>query len=282
MVSGTTDSQASGRAHGGDTAGRAVVVLGASNVARGWSSLVETIGRLDTAPTDIFSAAGHGRSYGRRSRALARELPGVVECGLWPALDTYQGKVTAALVTDIGNDLLYEQSVDEIEHWVATCLDRLRAHTDRIAMTCLPEVSPQTIGRWRFLFFRTLLVPTCRLNLDEVARRAAALNRALVRLAERSGVELVRHDPVWYGLDPIHVVRRARHTAWARMLSPVWGDSAVVPTRGNGQRKGPRTGPTMARRRGRPRAALRWMFGREQRTSQPSALLGDGGAVSWY
>lgn len=278
--------------HDDDLARRAVVILGASNVARGWTSLVESIHGLCTsgepsdAATDIFSAAGHGRSYGRRSRALARELPSIVDCGLWPALDAYRGEVTTALVTDIGNDLLYEQPVEQIERWVATCIDRLAAHTDRVTLTLLPEVSPRTIGRGRFLFFRTLFVPACRLSLDEIAGRAAALNDALARLAETTGVDLVEHDPAWYGLDPIHVVNRARHTAWERMLSPGLGPSTTAADglRGDGNHLAPTVDRRLSvvRHRGRLRAARRWMFGREQHTSQPCARLVSGGAVSWF
>jgi hypothetical protein len=254
--------------------------------------LVEVIDRLGTReepiawPTDIFSAAGHGRSYGLRSRVLARELPSIVDCGLWPALDAYRGEVTAALVTDVGNDLLYEQSVEQIERWVATCIDRLAAHTDRVVLTLLPEVSPRTIGLARFLFFRTLFVPACRLSLAEIATRAAALNDVLSRLAATAGVRLVAHDPAWYGLDPIHVVSRARHTAWERMLSPGRG---VATTAGDGVEVGDNGIARIedcqlaaVRHRGRLRAARRWMFGREQHTSQPCGRLVGGGAVNWF
>jgi hypothetical protein len=275
-----------------DPARRAVVVLGASNVARGWTSLVEVIHRLGTggeaiaSRTDIFSAAGHGRSYGLRSRVLARELPSIVDCGLWPALDAYRGEVTAALVTDIGNDLLYDQPVEQVERWVATCIDRLAAHTDRVVLTLLPEVSPRTIGRARFLFFRTLFVPACRLSLAEIATRAAALNDVLGRLAATSGARLVEHDPAWYGLDPIHVVSRARHTAWERMLSPGLGVPAAAGDGlvgdGDGVARIEDRHPAAVRHRGRLRAARRWMFGREQHASQPCGRLVGGGAVSWF
>ena len=55
---------------------------------------------------------------------LWRELPGIVECGLWDALAQRPPAPTVALLTDIGNDLLYDVPVPQIVSWVETCLDR--------------------------------------------------------------------------------------------------------------------------------------------------------------
>ncbi len=106
---------------------RRVVVLGASNVARGISVILGTAGRVWGQPLEVFAAYGRGRSYGRPSQVLRRELSGIVECGLWDALRTRDPVPTAALVTDIGNDLVYGRSVDEIGDWVDACLARFAA-----------------------------------------------------------------------------------------------------------------------------------------------------------
>ena len=58
---------------------------------------------------------------------LGRELPGITTCGLWDALAARPPARTAALVTDVGNDLLYGAPVAAILDWVAECLDRLAA-----------------------------------------------------------------------------------------------------------------------------------------------------------
>ena len=62
-----------------------VVLLGASNLTRGISTVVGTARRLLGPMPHVFVAYGHGRSYGVRSRVLIRGLPGILNCGLWPA-----------------------------------------------------------------------------------------------------------------------------------------------------------------------------------------------------
>ena len=95
-------------------AARRVVLLGASNLTKGIGTVVETACRTWGQPLEVHAALGHGRSYGRTTSLLGRQLPGILECGLWPALERTPGVPTAALVTDIGNDLLYGEPVGQI------------------------------------------------------------------------------------------------------------------------------------------------------------------------
>ena len=60
-----------------------VVLLGASNVAKGLGTLLETAHRVWGRPLELFAALGHGRSYGRDTSVFGRVLPGITECGLW-------------------------------------------------------------------------------------------------------------------------------------------------------------------------------------------------------
>ena len=102
-----------------------VVLLGASNLTRGISIVVETARLVLGAPLEVFVAMGHGRSYGKPSRILGRTLPGIVECDLWAALKERPALPTFALVTDIGNDVAYGYETGAIASWVEACLDRL-------------------------------------------------------------------------------------------------------------------------------------------------------------
>ena len=64
-----------------------VVVLGASNVTRGISTIVETAQLAVGGPIDLYAAFGHGRSLGLYTRVLGRGLCSLLDAGLWRALD---------------------------------------------------------------------------------------------------------------------------------------------------------------------------------------------------
>ena len=89
--------------------------------------MLETAGRVWDEPLEVHTALGHGRSYGRNTRVVGVGMPGIADCGLWRHLASARQMPTAALVTDIGNDLLYEEPVARIVGWLETCLDRLAA-----------------------------------------------------------------------------------------------------------------------------------------------------------
>ena len=134
---------------------------------------------------------GHGRSYGQRSRVLGRSLPGIVDCGLWDALPHGGGRPTYALLTDIGNDVMYGASVPSILGWIQTCMDRLLGAQARIAMTLLPMAGIKQLSRWRYEVARTLLFPGTRLSQTDAVSTATQLNDRLRELGHERGVDLV-------------------------------------------------------------------------------------------
>src|SRR5262249_46912085 len=85
---------------------RRVVLLGASNLTLGIGTVLGSAANVWGSPLEVLAALGHGRSYGRATSVMGRQLPGIRECGLWPALGVDGQLPTAALVTDIGNDVL--------------------------------------------------------------------------------------------------------------------------------------------------------------------------------
>jgi hypothetical protein len=253
---------------------RRVILLGASNLTRSISTVVETACRLWSSPLDILAAFGHGRSYGARHWLLGRELPGIVECGLWDALKNRPPAPTAALVTDIGNDLLYEEPVSAIEDWIEWCLEQIARSEARVVMTLLPLSNIGQISPFRYVFFRTLLYPGCRLKFGTLVDRAFALNQRLWDIGKRRGLVLVEQQPEWYGFDPVHIKRRYFARAWLNILSG-WADGLPLPepARGSLRRW------LYLRLLGPER---RWLFGREQQTSQPAGRLADGTTLAFY
>ena len=241
-------------------------MLGASNLR---ISLPWVVGRVAAAGAEeIFVACGHGRSYGKESSFLyVRKLPGIVQCGLWPALAAAPRRPTRALVTDVGNDLIYGVAVADLAAWLAECLDRLAALPAAIVVT------PLALGRLEKLTPRTfrvaqrLMFPGRGLPWAELLDRARDLDGRLRRLAQELGATLVEQHTDWYGLDPIHFRRSKRREAWTRILEgwppPKVGepDSLRLPLLGAADYK---------------------LFGRRITTPQPARSLPRGAAVWIY
>ena len=161
---------------------RRVVLIGASNLAIGWPTVIDAAREAWGAPLDVMAALGHGRSYGKTSRLFWRTLPGITTCRLWEDLDQRPAAATAALVTDIGNDVLYGIPVDTILAWVEECLERLAAVSASTIITAPPMESLHRVGPRRYALMRTILFPNCRIDLGSALQAARELNERITAL----------------------------------------------------------------------------------------------------
>lgn len=246
-----------------------VVALGASNLTRGFRTIVAAARAAWGPEVQVLAALGHGRSYGAPSRVIARTLPGILGSGLWRKLDSLPALPTRALVADVGNDILYGVSAERILAWVEEALHRLQRVTPDIILTDLPLAGIRRLSPARFLAFRSIMFPFCRLPLGQVFEIAERVNAGLLELAKANGVRLFRLNPAWYGLDPIHFRPSVLSSAWEEILDARSADN--------------RRGSLIERLR----LCLmpperRWILGVEQFTPQSGIALPSGVRVWLY
>lgn len=197
------------------------VVLGASNVSRGLARLAALL-RSRAGPADLFVAAGHGRGYGVNTRVAWRRLPSILASGLWRALDREAVAVPAALVTDVGNELLYGLGVAVVAGTVRESVQRLRDRGGRVVITGLPLAAVAGVGRVRYRLMRTVYVPGCPLALGELQEAARWLDDELRTIAADTSVTFLEQPGAWYGFDALHVKRSRLDDFWSR-VGDAWG-----------------------------------------------------------
>jgi hypothetical protein len=252
---------------------RRAVILGASNVARGIATAVATAEAAWGQPLDLLIAAGHGRSYGMWNWVLGYSVPGIARCGLWEALDEDDAPPTAALITDIGNDLLYGASPAAILEWVEACLLRLAPRCDRLVMSELPLASVARLRPAQYYMLRSILFPPSRLAWDAMLHQANCLNEGIIDLSKKFFAARIAIDPAWYGFDPIHVRRRHIAAAWRTLLQPWCAERLLEPSPG---------AMALWWRLHLRRAHVQRFLRRETHTPQPVLRLPSGTRVSLY
>jgi len=210
-----------------------VILLGASNARRGLPTLFETARSMFGPCIDMHVAIGHGRSYGAASRVMFRGLPGILECDLWNALNRAQrnqpAERTVAIITDIGNDILYGRSAQQLLDWVGEAIDRLMQLNARIAMTALPTNIIERVPRWQAKLVQLLTYPRSGLSIDTAIERARAVDTGVRELSEAQNIPLIEPDPTWYALDPIHITRAQWPRAAVTMYAPLVNEHNVQP-----------------------------------------------------
>lgn len=268
------------------TATARVVVLGASNVARGIGTIVDVARETFGSPVEIIAAMGHGRSYGLTTSIPFRTLDGILHSGIWKALASRPPLPTCAVLTDIGNDLIYGCQPEKVVTWIEECVLRLRAvmqsATDEpgdaapgLLLTGLPLASIERVGRLRFLVLRNALFPTSKLQLQAAQRYALELDAAIRQLALQHSAEFIAPSARWYGVDPIHIRVAAQREAWRTIFSAL--------------RKNIFSAPANVRSPWREWCRIMLVrpeqcrvFFRARQVAQPAVVLRDGTSISFY
>ena len=236
--------------------------------------MVETVQLAMGSPLEFLVAMGHGRSFGAESCVFGKKIPGIFSCGLWRDLNQTKKYPTSALVTDIGNDILYGASVEQILGWVDGCFDRLQQAEAEVIVTQLPVDSLEQMPEWKFRVMRRILFPSSRLSLDDVVSRALELNERVVERAAARQIAVIPVKQAWFGLDPIHIRRRHWSAAWHEFVSH-WPSAATAEQHARGS-----LSRRLYLRCLAPEQCRIWGF--ERRRRQPSGRLSDGSTVALY
>ena len=241
-------------------------------MSRGLSRLVAAV-EARSPGADLFVAAGHGRGYGMNTRVAARRLPSILGSGLWRGLDRHGGDTSVALVTDVGNELLYGFSAEQIASWVCESVRRLADRGAKIAITRLPMAGIATVGSIRYRALRTFFVPGCRLSLAGLKEAATRLDADLQAIAGEYGAQVIEQPAHWYGFDTLHVRRRHLDDLW-QMACEAWGFPSAQSLA--------KSSATDWLKIGTKAAEVRSLGGVMRFTKQPVLPLRSGGTLSLY
>lgn len=252
-----------------------IILLGASNLTLSLRLIIHLMQQRFGGPSEVLAAIGHGRAYGVASQMLSRGLPGIADCGLWRQLDSMEPRSAYALLTDIGNDILYESAPEQILRRVEWCVAQLQQQPAQIVVTNLPMASIESLSERRYTFFRNIFYPFCRLPRDETVSRARMVHRGLVDMASRRHFKLYEQESVWFGLDGIHVNYWQRRVFYQHILEQ-------FPLPGNQQTPVESKQELLLTWQRRPRFAYKTVLGREIYCQQPSGQLAGGSSVFKY
>ncbi|ALQ52099.1 SGNH/GDSL hydrolase family protein [Nitrosomonas ureae] len=251
-----------------------LVLLGASNLTLSLRLTIHLMQQRLGGPSEILVALGHGRAYGTFTQMLWRGLPGMTNCDLWRQLDSIEIHPTYALLTDIGNDILYGLPPQQILRALEWCINQLQNHSAQIVVTNLPITSIKSLSERRYIFFRNIFYPSCQLSRDETINRAEVVHHGLVDMAAQWHFKLYEQEPDWFGLDGIHVnywQRKAYYQDILRQFSDL-GLGRQQDALENKQE-------FLLTWQRRPEFAYKTVLGRISHCQQPSGQLADGSLV---
>jgi len=200
-----------------------LVLLGASNLSRGCFAFARHMKAcLYPRSVEVLIASGPGRAYYASGGLLNVTYPPIDASDIF---EVAQGKSESgyhvmALVTDIGNDIMYGVSVEQVIETVQQVFARLQSMHAEIFYTALPVDFEKKDHPVRFCILRSLLFPRSSVTYDEATAGVTEVNRFLKESTGKYG-HLIPDMNRYLGFDKIHYGWLRAHSAWSHLAKPI-------------------------------------------------------------
>ena len=205
-------------------------MVGASNLTISLPIALNLILEFIKGPKFVYVAHGPGRSYLKRAGLPMLQFQGISLCRLFDDLESAINKASNvkiyALVTDIGDDLLYTQEPNRIAEGVKYVLKRLHSLGAQIGITLLPESSIQRLSPARYYLLRTFYNPFCHVSYDRMMINVSLLTNLISKLCIEFNLKLLKQNSNWYGFDHIHLFGHFREIAYRSWFSSLFNPNA--------------------------------------------------------
>ena len=202
-----------------------LIFLGASNLSRGCFALSRHMKEcLHPRPVQVLIASGPGRAYYASGGLLNVVYPPIQSSEIFEAAQNQSasGCRVVALVTDIGNDIMYGVSIEKVINTLQQVFDRLQSMKAEIFYTTLPVIFEKGDYPVWFCILRSLLFPRSTVAYDEATAGVTKVNQFL-RKYDSEHSHLIPDMDRYLGYDGIHYGWLRAHHAWSHVARIMLG-----------------------------------------------------------
>ncbi len=195
------------------------ILLGASNLARGYSALTRKISQ-NISRVEFVNAMGPGRGYCARGGLFNFTYSPIGECRVMESAKAYaeRGSRIAVLLTDIGNDIMYGVPDPSL----IKCLDRLIEKSlqwnAEVFVTSIHVDVSKDIGKASFKLLKAIFYPKSPVTFEQADAAVKKVNHYLEEKSRQNErVHCVSGLGAFCGMDKIHYSLQKSHLAWSRI-----------------------------------------------------------------
>ncbi len=204
------------------------VLMGASNLARGQYALIRALKKNNSsARKEFLVALGPGRGYCARGGFLNVRYSPIHDCGILSATEEKaraSNLQTVALLMDIGNDIMYGFSGEEILTRLDTMIDRLNILGARIWVTPIPVDLENDVGERTFNILRNLFFPNSSITHEHARRAVSFINNELANQSP-DRISLIPDLNKYCGMDKIHYHLWKSNRVWTKIAECLLADT---------------------------------------------------------
>ncbi len=207
------------------------VLLGASNLARGYSALTDYIGQnIPRNSVRFVNALGPGRGYCARGGMLNFSYSPIGECRVMESVSPQRDRQIAVLITDIGNDIMYGVPEPALIECLDTLIEKSLQWNAEVFVTSIHVDVARDLGKFSFQILKTLFYRKSLVTYEQADSAVKQVNQYLLDKSSQSDrLHLVSGLGTFCGLDKIHYSLLKSHLAWSRIANEMLSVLGVVP-----------------------------------------------------
>ncbi len=197
------------------------VLLGASNLARGYSALTEYVSQsMDSGSVQFATALGPGRGYCARGGLLNFSYLPIGECRIMKSVSVPEGGRVAVLITDIGNDIMYGVSDAALIECLDVLIEKAGRWNAEIFVTSIHVDVSRDLGKFSFKILKALFYPKSVVTFDQADSAVKRVNEYLQNKSEQNErLHLLGGLGAFGGWDKIHYSLLKSHLAWSHVAN---------------------------------------------------------------
>jgi hypothetical protein len=194
-----------------------LILLGASNLSRGcyvFAKHMQTC--LRPRSVEVLIACGPGRGYCVPGGLLNINYPPICSSDIFEVAQkkSESGYRVIALVTDIGNDIMYSVSAEKLTETIQQIFVTFRSMNAEVFYNTLPVAFEKTVHPAWFYILRSVLLPFSRVSYAEARAGIIAVNQFL-KESPSENCHLISDMDRYLGFDEIHYGWLRAHHAWS-------------------------------------------------------------------
>lgn len=197
------------------------VFLGASNLARGYGALANClVQNLAPGPVEILHAMGPGRGYCSPGGIFNITYPPIGSSGILHSAQSRKEKArrVIALITDIGNDIMYGVPVSELTACLNTLFQNLNAISAEVFVHPIPLDFSKDVSKRQFRILRSLFYPHSGIDYHKAKEAVDAIN-IFLRAKAGGEIHLLPSTKDFCGVDKIHYSIFRSHRVWSEVAA---------------------------------------------------------------
>ena len=206
------------------------VLLGASNLARGYTALTRHLSE-NVSAGEFLNALGPGRGYCARGGMFNFTYSPIGECRIMDSAKIYaeRGFRITVLLTDIGNDIMYGVPESSLIKCLDTLIEKSLKMNAEVFMTSIHVDVSNNLSKTSFKLLKSIFYPNSAVTFDQADSAVKRLNKYIEEiLAKNDRVHLLSGLRTFCGMDKIHYSLYKSHLVWSSIANAMLLNIGVI------------------------------------------------------